>query len=471
MRSNGESGQTILIVALVLVVLILAAGLAIDIGYMRYQRRLVQMAADSAAIAGAANMIAGAANVNCTGANCLPGEAGTNSGYNGFNPASAGTTITVSNPPADGAYAGNATYVEASITQSVPMFFVKALGSSFGSFPVTARAVAYPGPSPSCIYTLGQGLPPQGGLLYSGSSTQVQGTSCAVNDGGDACIPNTDSSYTLHVLGLVYAGSTCTPFGSLDTTPVHGAPAGNPLPYLLNNTPSTSGGGPNSSCPPYTYCAGTYPMGISINGTGQNISFQPGRYILGGSGLSISGSGQVTGNNVLFYTNGTGTFSINAGADYANDTCGPSPTNTTGMTVQLSASTDSTDPYGGILFIQDDSQPSSAPASAITLNNGDTCNTEGRTLTSTPPSSYLWGMLYLPNTSVTLNGIGLDNPNPTLNECSNIPRFTIVVAYALTLTGNVNFSVSDCGSTTPYQFTTVLPSPLPDPIKDAVLVE
>jgi hypothetical protein len=444
-----------------LVVLILAAGLAIDIGYMRYQRRLVQMAADSAAIAGAANMIAGAADVNCTGAACASGEAGTNSWYNGFNPALPGTMITVSNPPADGAYAGSASYVEASITQSVPMFFVKALGSSFGSFPVTARAVAYPGPSPSCIYALAPSS--QGGAVFTGLNTDLEATTCTFNDGGSLCIQS--SSYIVHTLGLVYVGPySCAGSTNVSPTPVLGAPAGNPLTYLSNNIPPTTGCGASCSCVTqgYTYCDGPYPNGINI--TGGNVSFKPGNYVLGGNGLSISGSnGQVTGSGVTFYTNGSGTFSINSNADYGNAcSSSPPPGATIGMTVQLSAPTGSAgpmNPYAGVLFIQAESQPTLA--STITLNNGDSCNVLGQM-----PSSYLWGVLYLPSTPLTLNGTGLD----TDNACSNIPRFTIVVAYTLTMEGNVNFGVSDCpaGSpATPYQFV----PPLPDPIKDAVLVE
>ena len=453
-RSNGESGQTILIVALALVVLILAAGLAIDIGYMRYQKRLVQMAADSAAIAGAANMIAGAADVNCTGAACASGEAGTNSWYNGFNPSSAGTTITVSSPPADGAYAGIASYVEASITQNVPMFFVKALGSSFASFPVTARAVAYPGPSPSCIYGLNS-------ISTGGANTAIYANYCVLADSGNFC---DFDSVILDSLGAVYAGSlTCDqgPFVNSSPQPQPGAPAGNPLPYLLNNTPSA----PSGPCSD-TFCPGIYPNGINIVGTSPqtSITFGPGTYVLGGNGLSISGSGTVTGTGVTFYTNGNGAFSINAASDYAADTCPPPgvlPTNTVGMTVQFSAPTSGSE--AGILLIQDDSQPGSAPPSAITLNNGDTCYVNGRNLAT---SSRLWGILYMPSTQLTLNGTG----NGT--ACSDIPRFTIVIAYALQTGGNLNFGVGDCNPTfTPYQFKTVLGSDLPDPIKDAVLVE
>ena len=56
MRRNSQAGQALVIAALGLTVLMLAAGLAVDMGYMRYQKRRLQTAADSAAIAGAAQV-------------------------------------------------------------------------------------------------------------------------------------------------------------------------------------------------------------------------------------------------------------------------------------------------------------------------------------------------------------------------------------------------------------------------------
>src|ERR1700730_710573 len=53
MRRHRESGQALVFVGLSLVVLIGVIGLSIDMGYLRYTKRRLQTAADSAAIAGA----------------------------------------------------------------------------------------------------------------------------------------------------------------------------------------------------------------------------------------------------------------------------------------------------------------------------------------------------------------------------------------------------------------------------------
>src|SRR5215469_1030093 len=53
MRRKSEAGQAVIFTALALTVLLGFAGLGIDMGVMRYEKRLQQTAADSAAIAGA----------------------------------------------------------------------------------------------------------------------------------------------------------------------------------------------------------------------------------------------------------------------------------------------------------------------------------------------------------------------------------------------------------------------------------
>src|SRR5258708_10767548 len=56
MKLNKQSGQALVGTAVAMVVLAGFAGLAIDMGTLRYQKRLQQTAADGAAIAGATNL-------------------------------------------------------------------------------------------------------------------------------------------------------------------------------------------------------------------------------------------------------------------------------------------------------------------------------------------------------------------------------------------------------------------------------
>ena len=56
MKLNKQSGQILIGTAIAMVVLAGFAGLAIDMGTLRYQKRLQQSAADAAALAGAQNL-------------------------------------------------------------------------------------------------------------------------------------------------------------------------------------------------------------------------------------------------------------------------------------------------------------------------------------------------------------------------------------------------------------------------------
>ena len=56
MKRNREKGNIIVLTALGMTVLVGMAGLAVDVGALRHDKRLQQTAADAAAIAGASNL-------------------------------------------------------------------------------------------------------------------------------------------------------------------------------------------------------------------------------------------------------------------------------------------------------------------------------------------------------------------------------------------------------------------------------
>jgi uncharacterized membrane protein len=87
--------------ALALVVLIGFAGLAIDMGALRYQKRLQQTAADGAAIAGATNLSFGGVTSGAQSAATANGFTDNTGGTTCTNnPGTVGCiTVTVNNPP------------------------------------------------------------------------------------------------------------------------------------------------------------------------------------------------------------------------------------------------------------------------------------------------------------------------------------------------------------------------------------
>jgi hypothetical protein len=371
MTRGKEAGQALVLAAMGLTLFILAAGLGIDMGFLRYQKRLQQSAADSAAIAGAAEI----PFIGCSTGSC-PG-ATTDSASNGFSDGVNNVTVTVYSPPNDGPHAGVAGYVEVLVTKIQPTFFVKIAGVN--SATVTARAVAYlSGNFQNCMYALGTG---NGGIT---------------NGGGNVSAPNCGiiSNHNLHTTG---GGSTTAreigvvgfANGNNHPTPKTGiVPAADPLSYL--QPPATGGclpggAGNVNGTTPVILNPGNYCGGISIKGA-QNVTLNPGTYTITGGGLAFSGTGTVSGTGVTLYVGASGGTVSLSGA----------------QTVSLSAPTTGAD--AGILFYQDPG------------------NTAPATITGTSNSKFE-GAFYFPSAKLTIDATG------------NNAAYTIAVAKTLQLGG------------------------------------
>src|ERR1700751_1610976 len=96
-RMKDESGQALIITALCMTCLFGFAALATDVGLMLREKRLLQIAADSAAIAGALELNYSAARVTSAAlaAATQNGFAATTSGVT----TASGVTVTVNPPP------------------------------------------------------------------------------------------------------------------------------------------------------------------------------------------------------------------------------------------------------------------------------------------------------------------------------------------------------------------------------------
>jgi hypothetical protein len=372
MKRGTETGQALVLAAMGLTLFILAAGLAIDMGFLRYQKRLQQSAADSAAIAGAAEIpFSGCSTGSCAGATI-------DAASNGFTDGAENVTVTVYSPPNDGPHAGTAGYVEVLVTKIQPTFFVKIAGVN--SATVTARAVAYlNGNLQNCVYALGTGG--TGGITNDGA---VSAPNCGI-------ISNRylhgNGSITAREIGIVQGPANGTNNPTAKTGII---PAADPLAYL--QPPATGGclapsaGNVNGTVPvilnPGNYCGG-----ISIKG-GQNVTLNPGVYTITGGGLSFAGSGTVSGTGVTLYIGASG------GTVSANSPPLP-PT----QTMNLSAPTTGAD--AGILFYQDPRNASPA------------------TITGTQ-NSKLEGALYFPSAQLL-----------TIDGTVKNAAYTIVVAQKL----------------------------------------
>jgi Flp pilus assembly protein TadG len=180
-RRRGERGQTIVLFALALVVMVAMAGLLIDGGRVWSNRRLTQAAADTAALAAAKAIVDGGsgatAALNVATANGF--TAGTDCQGNVI----PNNGVTVNRPPASGLHAGDNDYVEVITTHKMTTTFASAVGQ--GCWMVTARAVS-----------------------SIGTSSVARCSFCSLNKTGDGHTLVLKNGATLRVDGDIYVNST-----------------------------------------------------------------------------------------------------------------------------------------------------------------------------------------------------------------------------------------------------------------------
>jgi hypothetical protein len=355
------------------------ASLAVDVGSFWTARRNMQTAADGAALSGA---IALRLKQNITKA------AQSVAGLNGFTDGTSGVSVTVNNPPASGADAGDAKFVEVIVSQPRSPYFLRALG--YSTVTVSARAVGSSVNSPACVYALDPTA--SGALSVSGSSSMTLQCGAYVDSSSTTGLTTGGGgTLTAGEIGVVggYSGSGFTP------TPKTGiAPAPDPLSYVpaptVGSCDHNNYHAPGNSA--VTLSPGVYCGGIQISGS-NNVTFNPGMYILNGGGFKVTGSATLTGSGVTFYN------TQSSGKTYDGIAIGGT------ATVNLTAPTSGT--YEGMLFFQDRSVASTASSSLIT--GSSTSTYDGAIYFSTTTVSYAGnssnsGYTILVGDKVTVNG-------------------------------------------------------------------
>jgi hypothetical protein len=318
MRRKNEAGQALFVTAASLVVLIGFLGLGIDMGMLRYEKRVQQTAADAAAVAGANNLaFEGSGTVICAGQSA--------SATNGFTDTSGGggcangsvstctasgavvgtVCVEVNHPPLSGPHLSGTpnadNYVEVLVSAVQPTYFMRIFGVT--GEPVTARAVATDlsgGTNAiNCMYTLGDpskeiGVDPYG-------HTTINATSCGIVDNGN--FDPTGSALTINTCSFGVSGAnTGNNSGNVycnnqPLPPSYGNPSvqdpfANQLTAPTVGTPTTW---KNSSPVPGTY------SGISL-GSNANVTLQPGVYVVtGGNPLDCGSNSTLSGTGVMFY--------------------------------------------------------------------------------------------------------------------------------------------------------------------------
>jgi hypothetical protein len=380
MTRKSESGQALVLTALALVVLIGFAGLAIDTGVLRYQKRLQQGAADAAALAGASNLASTSGGITTGAQNASATNGFTDNGGGAVSSCTAsnaavGTTcVQVNNPPLSGPHASNNKYVEALVAVVQPTYFMRIFGVN--SEAITARAVATNvsggANGGGCLYTLGAPAASIEGVNINGNAT-LNAKTCGINDNGN--FNTAGNALTVNAGTFGVSGTCCSAGGTVtctvtpDSCPTFSTPASvNPFASL---TPPAVGAPASFTCPGTGAVPGTY-SGITLTGK-TNCNFNAGIYILDGGGFTCHGTPTITGTGVMFYLTNGATWDC-SGNDTINFTA-PSPSNCASCPSQ----------YDGILIYQDPN------------------DTNGPTLGGNTGSTYT-GVLYFPTAQVTFSG-------------------------------------------------------------------
>ncbi len=355
-----ENGQALIITVLSMTILLGFSALAADVGMMYRTKRILQTAADAAAVAGALVINYGGVS------SAAQTAASQNNVTNGVN----GATVTVNNPPSLGPHAGNSSYVEVIVSQVVPTVFMRVFNVK--SLTVSARAVAYNGGSSyGCLYTMN---PTASMAIQLQGAFLLNAPNCGVIDNSNAA----NALYFVGSAGSLVAGSVGVvggvsgQVGDSSPTPVTGiVPVSDPLGYIVPPNPASL----SCTSPPQGNLTGTigpaapggtvcYSGSVTIN----NATLNPGTYVFTGASSSTVTLGNVTsapGGVTLDINNGSLVVSTNTSLNLTAPTSGPyngivimQPVlNTNQMQIQFGSSFGTLDGIiwapGANLFLQD----------------------------------------------------------------------------------------------------------------------
>jgi Flp pilus assembly protein TadG len=298
---NEERGQSLILFAFMLAVIVGITGLVTDVGFLMRDRNHLQSSVDAAALAGASGL------PNATTAKSLANQWAAKNGLTAN-----GVTLTVTTP-----YNGDSNKILVTAQSTRKAYFTQVLGVQF--FDVGARAVAsMKGTSGIQAAMLALNPTKCKAINKSGSSNIVIN-----NNGGimanSSCNPSIDVSGTgkLTAAAVYYNDD-----GGYHQTTALISPAPQPLPdpiqdplknvtppNVLTTLPSINSGGTaltpakrTISSGNVTINPGTYFGGLEIKGNGTKVTMNPGVYIMAGGGFTVSsGSPSITGSGVMVY--------------------------------------------------------------------------------------------------------------------------------------------------------------------------
>jgi hypothetical protein len=362
---SRRRGAVIVVVAILLPMFLIMAGFVIDLGQIYAAKSRLQATADASALAAAAML------ANTTQARS---EAQT---YAGRNFPGHGTVVKSEDVEfgtwhqgtfTPGGGSPNAVRVTARRAQAngnpVSLFFGGFLGMQEANVNAAAVAMANTGDG-ACIYVL---HPSAQKAFNISSGTRVITCTVKVNSTAGGTGPSGDSNAALSVESAAHldasgfdiqirGGWYKTGNSSWTPLPMTGPQFGDPLASLAAPVwpGGTCSGGPVKVTNHQILNPGLFCGGLEIDGTGINVTMNPGTYIMGGGSFNVK-KGRVTGHGVTIYlTCRSGPCTSSTASSFSGVRIAGNATDTR---VTLTGPTSG--PLRGMIFFGDRASPSDA---------------------------------------------------------------------------------------------------------------
>lgn len=376
-KNDTRTGTILVITAIMLLVLVGMVGLVVDAGQLMTSHRLAQNAADAASMAAAFDLLRGhsVATAEATATAFVQQ-------HNGLPTA----TVDFYCPPVSGPHTGDSRYAEVVVSSVVSTRLIQVLGGAW-SRTVSARSVAGHEAVPFSAGLISLNPAARPGISGNGNAVlRVNGTIIDNSNGGGynefgQPINNGNTGSALSLIGnAVLAASNLQVVGGVSVSsnaairsydgsssnplhtgvPIQPDPFGNiPVPTTGNGAVATNYGavsvtGNNS----VTLNPGVY-SSISLSANG-NVTMNPGIYVIKGGGLSVTGNGDITGNNVLIY-NTSSDYNVNTGLPDSNAGSTAPPTSGSNFgavtisgngTINITPYSNPSSPFNGLSFFQ-----------------------------------------------------------------------------------------------------------------------
>jgi len=287
---RDRSGNATVFTALVMLVLLGAAGAATDTIQWTLLKRKLQRQADSAALAGALAKMSGASVTTAARAE-----------INRYTSIALLGSPTIENAPTIGPYAGNTSAVRVQVTADATLPFSRMFLNRTMSLSASATAAAI-GQGDYCVLALENDATT--GITATGNATTTLGCGMAANAQGSSAIAIGGSSYvtatSLMAVGQISAGSNNLAPGTVQIPYGLGQPdpfAGLPDPIVPSGCNSSLSVKPNETQYVTNSTGTACYTSMDLKGT---VTFASGVYIIDGGSISINATANVTGDGVVF---------------------------------------------------------------------------------------------------------------------------------------------------------------------------